>query len=69
MSIEEKHKSATIVNAYTLLSLMDVRAVNDQLMQLERAFIDQNPLLGRVTYRWEIMVGDVFISYITCTLY
>ena len=48
---------------------MDVRAVNDQLMQLERAFIDQNPLLGKVTYRWEIMVGYVFILYKTCTLY
>ena len=40
---------------------MEVRMINDQLMQLERAFIDQNPLLGRVAYRYAKTeaVGDI----------
>jgi len=30
---------------------MSIRMINDQIMQLERAFIDQSALPGRITYR------------------
>lgn len=36
---------------YYFFSVLAVRAINDQLMQLERAFIDINGLPGRRHYK------------------
>ncbi|CAK8692129.1 unnamed protein product [Clavelina lepadiformis] len=39
------------------------RALNDQLMQLERAFIDVNPLPGRISYRHVISAPSLHNNY------
>uniref|UniRef100_F6ZAX9 Glutamate carboxypeptidase 2 n=1 Tax=Ciona intestinalis TaxID=7719 RepID=F6ZAX9_CIOIN len=55
--IHQRIQSIDISNAY------ETRAINDQLMLLERSFIDQNPLPGRVAYRHVVSAPSQHNSY------
>uniref|UniRef100_H2Z0Q3 glutamate carboxypeptidase II n=1 Tax=Ciona savignyi TaxID=51511 RepID=H2Z0Q3_CIOSA len=56
-NIHKRIASIDSTNAY------ETRMINDQLMQLERAFIDQNPLPGRVAYRHVISAPSQHNTY------